>query len=85
MWSKYFDCQAKPGSVLWMAFVTADLYDLMIVANDLADGDIDDICMFFVSPGKFVHGVSSPDGLFVNGFLSPSIIFVDGCCGTVAE
>ena len=53
--------------------VTADLYDRMIVANDPYDGDIDEKCMFFVSPG-----------LFVFGFLSPSQMFFDGCGRSVA-
>jgi hypothetical protein len=46
--------------------VTADLYDRMIVANDPCDGDIDEKCIFFVSPVFF-------------GFLSLLPIFVDGC------
>ena len=47
--------------------VTADLNDRMIVANEPDDGDIDDICMFFVSTKKFVHGISPPSIMLPEG------------------
>jgi len=67
-----------------MFLVTADLNERIIVANEPDDGDIDEKCMFFVSPGEFVYGFMAPGILFIHGFLSPLLMFIDGCGRAVA-